>query len=71
LKALAGPETSIDESLSAFEVKGGVSGGTMQTAISALEEVPRYKLALGHQDYALMTGMCATMNNVSDVNKFA
>ena len=60
LKALAGPDASIDESISAWKVKGaGLSGGTFQTLIADIEEVPRDKFIWAHQDWALSTGtMC-------------
>lgn len=56
LKAFAGPDSAVDESVSAFKVKGGMSGGTLQTLIAMLEEVPREKLVAGHRAYALSTG---------------
>lgn len=57
LKALAGPETDIDESITAFKVKGAMSGGTLQTLIALLEEVPREKAMYASTDHALNTGM--------------
>ncbi|KAI0343620.1 NAD-P-binding protein [Trametopsis cervina] len=55
LKTLVGPDSEIDSSISAFDVKGSVSGGTFSTIINTFEEVPPYKLQLGMQDWALST----------------
>ena len=55
LKALAGPGTEIDTSITAFDVSGAISGGTLSTFITAIEQVPRYKLQIYHKDCAMST----------------
>jgi hypothetical protein len=55
LKTLAGPDTEIDTSISAFKVAGALSGGTFASFLTAVEQVPRYKIHLAHQDWALST----------------
>ncbi|KAI0821295.1 Saccharopine dehydrogenase-domain-containing protein [Irpex lacteus] len=55
LKALASPTTSIASSLSAFSVSGALSGGTFSTFVTALEEVPRWKIRVSHREWALST----------------
>jgi short subunit dehydrogenase-like uncharacterized protein len=53
LKAQLGPNTAIDTSTSAWEMHGGISGGTLGTIIATLEEVPREKLDASSDDFAL------------------
>ncbi|KAI0686268.1 Saccharopine dehydrogenase-domain-containing protein [Cytidiella melzeri] len=55
LKTLAGADTEIDTSITAFNVKGGLSGGSFNTFFTAVEQVPRYKMQIGHTDWALST----------------
>lgn len=57
LKALVGPSTDISTSLTAFDVSGALSGGTLATFITALEQVPRYKIQVAHKDWAMSTHM--------------
>jgi len=53
LKGIAGPDTAIENSTSAWEMRGGVSGGTLHTSMAALEEVPRATLEASMKDYVL------------------
>jgi hypothetical protein len=53
LKAQLGPNTAIDTSTSAWEMRGGISGGTLGTILTTLEEVPREKLDASSGDFAL------------------
>lgn len=53
LKAVVGPDTTIENSTSAWDIRSGASGGTLHTAIAALEEVPRAKLIASKKDYVL------------------
>ncbi|EGO00593.1 hypothetical protein SERLA73DRAFT_178436 [Serpula lacrymans var. lacrymans S7.3] len=53
LKNLAGPTTTIDLSTSSWKVQGGVSGGTISSIITALEDVPRDKLRAARLDFVL------------------
>ena len=56
LKGIAGPDTAIENSTSAWEMRGGVSGGTLHTSMAALEEVPRATLEASMKDYVLSPG---------------
>jgi short subunit dehydrogenase-like uncharacterized protein len=58
LKAVVGPDTAIESSTSAWRLRSGISGGTLQTAMSALEEVPREKFERSMKDYILSPGEC-------------
>jgi len=53
LKAFAGPTATLDTSTTAYKVKGGVSGGTLSTAIATIEEIPSHKLKAAYNDYGL------------------
>lgn len=53
LKAFAGPDSEIENSVSAVEMKGGVAGGTLSTITTMMEEVPKNKLALARRQYSL------------------
>lgn len=57
LKALAGPDAEIEESISAFELPAEISGGSYATMLCAMSEVPRNMLQAGQRDYALSTGI--------------
>ncbi len=56
LKALSGSDTDIEESVSAFKLAGTISGGTVQSILSAVTEVPREKMRIAMLDHALSTG---------------
>lgn len=56
LKAVVGPDTAIDNSTSAWELRAGISGGTLGTSIAAVEDVPRAKLEASMKDYVLSPG---------------
>lgn len=51
-----GPDTAIENSTSAFKIRGGISGGTLSTMMVSLEEVPKSVLKRSMQDYALSPG---------------
>lgn len=53
LKAFSGHSTTIDTSTSVYNFKGGVSGGTLGTAIAMVEQVPPHKRNAAFSDYAL------------------
>ncbi|TFK50768.1 hypothetical protein OE88DRAFT_1630334, partial [Heliocybe sulcata] len=53
LKSLVGPDADIDHTISAFELHGGLSGGTLSSLLTALEEVPKPELQLALEDYSL------------------
>ncbi|CAL1711640.1 unnamed protein product [Somion occarium] len=56
LKALVSPDTSIDTSMSAYRMHGGISGGSISTMITNIEEVPRWKRRVAMSDFVLMYG---------------
>jgi len=58
LKAVVGLDTAIDNSTSAWDVRGAVSGGTLGTAAASMEEVPKAKLEASMKDYSLSPGEC-------------
>ncbi|EPQ55373.1 hypothetical protein GLOTRDRAFT_116281 [Gloeophyllum trabeum ATCC 11539] len=62
LKALAGLESTIERTDTAVEVKGTVSGGTLNTIMTVLEEVPKHELAHGTRAYALSPGLTGRPN---------
>lgn len=55
LKAALGPEASMERSLTAYWIRGAVSGGTVQTAISFVEDVPKSVFAEALKPYSLST----------------
>lgn len=57
LKAAAGTDATIDQSISAYNMKFSMSGGSFQTFISILEEVPLVKLRWAMQNWALSTAI--------------
>ena len=61
LKARGGADAAIDSSVSGYRLKGGPSGGTVQTIVNALTGVPRAALRAGMVDYALSTGTFTTL----------
>jgi short subunit dehydrogenase-like uncharacterized protein len=56
LKAVAGPDVAIENSTSAWDIRGGISGGTLGTTIASWEEVPKAKLEASMKDYVLSPG---------------
>jgi hypothetical protein len=42
-----------DTSTTAFAVRGGMSGGSFATVVSAIEDIPANKLRASHKSYAL------------------
>jgi short subunit dehydrogenase-like uncharacterized protein len=58
LKSIAGLEAEIDSSVTAYRIKGGVSGGTVATMLMHMDDVPKEKLISSSQDHALSPGMC-------------
>jgi short subunit dehydrogenase-like uncharacterized protein len=57
LKKIAGQNAFIESSMTGFKMKGGISGGTLGTAISTIEEMPREKIDLGRNLYLLSPGI--------------
>ena len=47
-KSVLGPQAFLEDSISLYRLKGGISGGSLATAISAVEDVPR-----AHADEAM------------------
>ena len=52
VKAVLGPEASIEDSVTAYDVRGGFSGGTGETMMSQVEDVPWETLVGSGADYA-------------------
>jgi short subunit dehydrogenase-like uncharacterized protein len=53
VKAVLGPGTSIEDSVTAYDVRGGFSGGSTDSIISSVEGVPRETLVRSTADYVL------------------
>ena len=53
VKAVLGPETSIEDSVTAYDVEGGFSGGSTDSIMSFVEDVPRQILIESAADYVL------------------
>lgn len=53
VKSVLGSETSIEDSVTAFDVKGGFSGGSAGAIASFVEDVPRESLIASMGDYVL------------------
>jgi hypothetical protein len=53
VKSVLGPTTSIEDSVTAYDVKGGLSGGSTGSIMSFAEDVPRKTLINSTKDYAL------------------
>lgn len=53
VKSVLGPGTSIEDSVTAYDVKGGFSGGSTDSIMSFIEDVPRETLIRSVADYAL------------------
>lgn len=53
VKSVLGPRTSIEDSVTAYDVSGGFSGVPTDSIISFVEDVPRETLMKSAMDYAL------------------
>ncbi|TBU27867.1 Saccharopine dehydrogenase-domain-containing protein [Dichomitus squalens] len=53
LKNAIGPQTQLGLSQTFFDIKSGISGGSLATLATEIEEVPQILLAQSRQDYAL------------------
>ncbi|KAF7325310.1 Sacchrp-dh-NADP domain-containing protein [Mycena venus] len=53
LRDHSGQPVHIDSSLSAYNMRGGMSGGTIHTGISMLETVSREELRVANQEYSI------------------
>lgn len=53
VKAVLGPTTSIEDSVTLYDVQGGFSGGSTDSIISFVEDVPRDTLIESAADYVL------------------
>ena len=61
IKALLGPEAKVGNCTSAFTFRGGFSGGSAATIMSAFDEVPSRMVKRGSIRYALSPGMSLEM----------
>lgn len=62
LKAALGPGASLGASRTAVRLRGGVSGGTLQTAITLLEEIPKDRLAFSRLAYSISPSACISLS---------
>jgi short subunit dehydrogenase-like uncharacterized protein len=53
VKSVLGPGTSIEDSVTAYDIKGGFSGGLTDSIMSFVEDVPRETLSKSVTDYVL------------------
>ncbi|KAJ7133739.1 Saccharopine dehydrogenase-domain-containing protein [Mycena crocata] len=53
LRAISGEPVDIDTSVSAYVIKGGISGGTISTAITGIEEIPRREQTIARAQYSI------------------
>ena len=53
VKSVLGPKTSVEDSVTAYDVRGGFSGGSTGSTVSSFEGVPKEKLTRSVTDYAL------------------
>ena len=53
VKAVLGPSTSIEDSTTAYDVEGGFPGGSTDSIMSFVEDVPRKTLIRSAADYVL------------------
>jgi short subunit dehydrogenase-like uncharacterized protein len=53
VKAVLGPGTSIEDSVTAYDVRGGFSGGSKDSIMSFIEDVPRKIIIKSARDYVL------------------
>ena len=51
-KSVLGPSACIEESISMYQLKGGVSGGTLATAFTSVEDVPNSIAAEAWKDFS-------------------
>ena len=51
-KSALGPHAYIEDSISLYKLKGGMSGGTIASAISAIEDVPKAITAEAMKDFS-------------------
>ena len=51
-KSVLGPSACIDDSISMYQLKGGVSGGTLATAFTSIEDVPNSIAAEAWKDFS-------------------
>jgi short subunit dehydrogenase-like uncharacterized protein len=51
-KSALGPSAYIEDSISLYQLKGGVSGGTLASAISSIEEVPKSLTVEAMKDFS-------------------
>jgi hypothetical protein len=56
IKTLVGPSVSVGQSMTGIKLKGGISGGTLATAIASVEEVPLKKIIESRTPYVLSPG---------------
>lgn len=56
LKKYLGPDADLGLSQTFYSVEGGMSGGTVATLLSDIEQVPRLRYEEGQKDYALSLG---------------
>ncbi|KAL6305121.1 Saccharopine dehydrogenase-domain-containing protein [Sparassis latifolia] len=57
LKDTLGPDVSLGESLTVYDMPGLASGGTYASALSLFEDVPRARLTAAMQDYSLSSAI--------------
>ncbi|KZT27107.1 hypothetical protein NEOLEDRAFT_1155173 [Neolentinus lepideus HHB14362 ss-1] len=67
LKSVAGPEANIEGVITAFVLQGGLSGGTLSSLLTALEEVPKEDLQRALEDYSLSTAIQGPPNYPSQL----
>jgi short subunit dehydrogenase-like uncharacterized protein len=58
LKSKLGLDTSMEDSLTSYRTRGSISGGTLATIISCIEDVPPRIMALAMKPYSLSTCGC-------------
>ena len=63
LKAAAGPHASLGDSLTVYRANGGISGGTLASALALAENITLEKLNEANADYALCPG--ASLNSTA------
>jgi hypothetical protein len=51
-KSALGPSACIEDSISLYKLKGGVSGGTLASVISSIEDVPKALITEAMKDYS-------------------
>jgi len=57
LKSKLGPDASMEDSVTSYRARGSISGGTLATAISYIEDVPPKLMALATKPYSLSTSV--------------